>query len=70
MIIVMNEDQREAIRKSNQRRAYNCHKCGSPGIREVDGAEVGGLMGIKYKLCDSCGDARPVVTRQKKERLS
>lgn len=44
----MDQEQRDAIKAANKRRS-NCPKCGASGIDVRDGAEVGGLPGIKYR---------------------
>lgn len=54
----MNSDHRDAIRKSNQTRNLRCGQCGSMGLKIVDGAKVGGMAGLNYKVCDGCGWTR------------
>lgn len=62
----MNEDHRKEIGNSNRRRAYHCDRCGASGLRELDGDECGGVTGVRYKYCNACGNAKPIVSRQSK----
>jgi Pyruvate/2-oxoacid:ferredoxin oxidoreductase delta subunit len=64
----MDAERKDQIRASNRRRAYNCPKCGA-FHEERDGAEIGGLPGIKYKYCNSCGWCQAKAKRPRKERL-
>ena len=52
----MNDEQREAIQRSNRERNLRCRKCGA-------------MPGLTYKVCNGCGNARAVTKRQKRERL-
>lgn len=65
----MKDEQRDAIRLSNQRRNLCCHRCGAMGLKELDGSKVGGMPGITYKVCDSCGTTRAITKRPGRERL-
>jgi hypothetical protein len=62
----MNEENRQGVADRNRRRAYNCDRCGSSGLQEVDGSACGGMPGIRYKYCGGCGNAKPIVKRQSK----
>lgn len=65
----MNDDQREAIRRSNRERGLRCRKCGAMGLKVLDGAKVGGMPGINYTVCDGCGDSRAITKRPKRDKL-
>ena len=65
----MDFETREKIREKARRRAYTCTKCGSTQLEEVDGSKCGGLAGITYKNCRSCGHAVAKTKRQKKFTL-
>ena len=65
----MNDEQREAIQRSNRERNLRCRKCGAMGLLEMDGSKCGGMPGLTYKVCNGCGNARAVTKRQKRERL-
>ena len=65
----MNDDQRDAIRRSNQRRNLTCRKCGAMGLEEVDGSRCEGMPGITYKVCNGCGEARAITKRQGRVKL-
>lgn len=65
----MEQEHKEALRQANFRRAYCCKKCGSPELIERDGASMAfGMPGIKYKQCQACGFADPMVKRQGRKR--
>jgi ribosomal protein S27AE len=66
----MNDEQRENLKAANKRRG-NCPKCGGSkySLDTRDGGEVGGLPGIKYKVCPNCGYAQAVTHRQRKFKL-
>lgn len=66
----MDDDQRDAIRRSNQMRNLRCRKCGAVALRERDGAEIGGMPGLKYEECGACGNARAITKRPKREKLN
>lgn len=54
----MNDEQRDALRERNRRRAIACTRCGSTSTREVDGAELASdshWPGVTYKVCSACG---------------
>ena len=57
------------VSKANRERNLKCGKCGALSLVERDGAEIGGLPGLKYKFCGGCGWSRAITKRQKKERL-
>lgn len=64
----MDFEQRDKLRESARRQHNNCPNCG--GLHEErDGADVGGLPGIKYQHCNACGWTRAKVTRQKRFKL-
>lgn len=47
-----------------------CRKCGnSLGITVEDGSKCGGMPGVKYRVCNSCGHAQPITKPPRKERL-
>ena len=50
-------------------RPITCRKCGTVGLERLDGSKCGGLAGIEYKVCGSCGNAQAITKRQKRERL-
>jgi len=62
----MEYEHKEAIREANRRRALTCHKCGSPEITERDGAEIGGMPGVRYRYCGACGATRAKTTRRRR----
>jgi hypothetical protein len=65
--MAMSDEHRKAVQDANRRRG-NCPNCGTHLFGRVikDGSEVGGLPGIKYKVCDSCGHARAITHRPRK----
>jgi ribosomal protein S27AE len=63
----MQPEHREAIREANLRRG-NCGKCGATRLDVRDGAEIGGMPGLKYKVCSGCGWTRAITKRQKPEK--
>jgi hypothetical protein len=65
----MDDAQREAIQRSNAERNLRCRKCGALGLKELDGAQVGGLPGLRYNVCDGCGNAQPITKRPRREKL-
>ena len=43
-----------------------CPQCGSQNVsKEVDGKDIGGMPGVKYRVCESCGGATVVKNRKK-----
>jgi Pyruvate/2-oxoacid:ferredoxin oxidoreductase delta subunit len=62
----MNDETREAIRKSNRERNLRCRKCGAMGLKELDGSKCDGMPGITYKVCDGCGNCQPITKRPAK----
>lgn len=65
----MNDDHREAIRKSNQRRSLACGKCGAINLEILDGSKCGGMSGIQYRVCNGCGEARAITKRPGRVKL-
>lgn len=66
----MTPEHRDAIRAANQRRAISCPGCNQTGTRhERDGSEIGGLPGIKYKVCSSCGHTAAITKRPRRFKL-
>lgn len=64
----MNDEHRENIRAANRRRATHlCQACGQAAVSERDGAEVGGLPGIRYRQCSACGAVRAVTRRPRRK---
>jgi len=66
----MDDDQREAIRVSNQTRNLRCRKCGQMALTQRDGSEVGGMPGLRYNVCGSCGNAQPITKRPRREKFN
>ena len=56
-------DQRDDQRERARRRA-GCKRCGGQSVTFQDGAACGGLPGIVYKVCGSCGNG--VATKRRK----
>lgn len=53
----------------NQRR-NSCRKCGATrGIKDKDGKDCDGMLGVTYRVCNNCGHAQPKTKRPRKERL-
>lgn len=50
-------------------RPPKCGQCGSIGLKELDGSKVGGLPGLRYRVCDGCGWTRAITKRPGRERL-
>lgn len=66
----MDFEQREALREAAKQRAIACRRCGATHLYVRDGAEIGGMPGIKYKVCGSCGNEQPITKRpRRRERL-
>jgi hypothetical protein len=65
----MTQEQRDAIRRSNQTRNLKCRACGQLGLSEQDGSKCGGMPGISYKVCGGCGNAQPITKRPRPEKL-
>ena len=66
----MTPEHRENIRKANQRRGSQyCKKCSASGVEVRDGAEVGGMPGIKYRCCNACGWVQAITHRPRREKL-
>jgi transcription elongation factor Elf1 len=64
------EDERRAqMRAAALRRHNNCSYCGAAYASDStrDGSEVGGLPGIKYRVCNACGHIDAVKIRRKQE---
>jgi len=56
---MMDSEQRDAIRASNQRRAIACRKCGSLNTEDCDGSTLdqsSHFAGVIYRVCHACGD--------------
>lgn len=66
--MAMSEEHREAIKAASKRRS-NCQGCNSSSTRIVDGSEIGGFPGIKYKYCDGCGWSQAKTKRPPKFKL-
>jgi len=61
----MDQDQRDALRERNRRRA-NCSRCGGH-VQYIDGKNldrIAHFVGIIYKLCGACGHSE--ATKRKK----
>jgi hypothetical protein len=58
----------DAVRESNRRRA-GCGSCGSTALKTLDGAQIGGMPGINYRVCDGCGWSRAITKRAPREKL-
>lgn len=68
--MTLTDEGRQAVQDSNRRRGMTCRKCGGFGTqRKRDGSEVGGMPGITYKECSSCGHAQPITKRPRREKL-
>lgn len=55
----MNDEQREALRERNRRRAIACSRCGSTRTYEADGSELdreSHFAGVTYRVCPGCGN--------------
>lgn len=53
----MDDEQRDALRERNRRRAYACTKCGG-STEDIDGSKLASdthFSGVTYKVCNSCG---------------
>jgi hypothetical protein len=62
----MTDEEKEALRERNRRRAWNCHHCGGETER-IDGSKLDQschFAGVTYKVCRSCG--REEVLRRRK----
>jgi ribosomal protein S12 len=47
-----------------------CPQCGGRHTSDrVDGAQLGGLPGVLYDVCSSCGHSRAVTVRPRRESL-
>jgi len=68
---MIDEDaKRDEERRWRQRNAaIICRKCGAFGTVERDGARCGGLPGITYRCCDSCGHSVAKTSRRRREKL-
>ena len=53
----MDEEQRDALRERNQRRATTCRRCGSQSIhwRQGTKADTDLFEGVWYKVCGAYG---------------
>jgi len=67
--MALSEEGLRAIQKANRERGRKCGSCGALGLEERDGAEVGGLPGLRYKVCNGCGWSRAITVRPKREKL-
>lgn len=67
----MDDSRSDAIKAANARRASHfCRKCANPTATELkDGSQVGGLPGIQYRCCNSCGHAQPITKRPGRAKL-
>lgn len=67
----MREDYDIDARKDAARRGHHsCIKCGGMyTTHEVDGSKCGGIAGITYKVCNSCGYTVAKTKRQRKFKL-
>lgn len=68
--MTISDEQRDAIRRSNRERNLRCRKCGGMSLYDRDGSECGGMPGLTYKVCGSCGTAQPITKRPKREKLT
>ncbi len=59
----MSEAHRNAIRRSNAMRGTCCAKCKAPGLETIDGAKIGGMPGLQYRVCNGCGWAKAITKR-------
>jgi len=53
----MDDEQRDALRERNRRRAYSCSRCGA-SIEEIDGSQLSKdahFPGVVYRVCRACG---------------
>lgn len=60
----MTPEHHDKIREANRRRG-RCPNCQGQ-LEDRDGKEVGGMPGIKYRYCNSCGWCRAKTTRPQK----
>jgi hypothetical protein len=66
----MDFETKQKLRDAAFRRNYCCPRCGAGGFgsNQRDGGEIGGMPGIQYKVCDSCGSSFPIVKRRRRAR--
>jgi formate dehydrogenase maturation protein FdhE len=64
----MDAEHREAIREANRRRS-KCPQCHSGIPQVVDGRDVGGLDGLKYRRCNTCGWTQAITRKTRKPSL-
>lgn len=65
----MDGETKDRMREAARNRNITCGGCGHVGTEEVDGSDVGGLPGIRYRHCRGCGWSRAKTVRQKREKL-
>lgn len=66
----MSEEHRAAIVAANKKRSSHlCQRCGNGPVSVRDGAEIGGLPGVKYRCCAVCGFERAITHRPRRLKL-